>query len=103
MVVAAAVEIVLLGVDQNRLWHAAREAARVAVVDDSADEVAAAVRRSGLDGVEISIDPEPAFRVQGRPLRVGLEYHPRGHVPLLGGLVRNFELTADATMRIESP
>ena len=103
VVVAAALEVVLLGVDQVRLWHAAREAARVAVVEPDQAEARRAVDRVGLEQVDVSIDPEAAYRVRGRPLEVNLVYHPVGHVPLLSALIERLELRASATMRIEEP
>ena len=102
-VLAAVVEICLLAGDQVRLWHAAREAARVGVVDSSEGAARAAADRSGLQRLELSLTPAPAFRVQGRPLTVSLAYQPQGRVPLIGELVSLLELHARATMRIEEP
>jgi Flp pilus assembly protein TadG len=102
-VMAAVVEICLLAGDQVRLWHAAREAARVAVVDSGERSVRAAAERSGLQKLELSLAPAAAYRVQGRPLTVSLAYEPQGRVPLIGELVSLLELKARATMRIEEP
>ena len=103
LLLAAVVQVGIVVADQARLWHAAREAARVAVVSADPREIRAAAEEGGLSGVEVSIDPEPAYRVQGEPLTVVLTYHPQGHVPLLGSLVERIELKARATMRIENP
>ena len=102
-VLAALVEIALIGCDQVRLWHAAREAARSAVVDPDRSAALAAAERSGLDGLEMSISPDPGQRVQGRALTVSLSYTPEGHVPLVGRLFAAFDLSAEASMRIETP
>jgi hypothetical protein len=88
--------------DQVRLWHAAREAARVAVVDPSAAPPRAAAERTGLRGVEIAIRPPAPYRVQGEPLVVSLSYAPR-RVPIVGLLMGGIELHARAAMRIEQP
>ncbi|MGH2819984.1 MAG: TadE/TadG family type IV pilus assembly protein, partial [Actinomycetota bacterium] len=74
LVLAAVVEVGMLVSDQTRLWHAAREAARVAVVDPEPAPVTEAAERGGLEDVGLSIDPGPAYRVQGRPLNVRLTY-----------------------------
>ena len=102
-VFAALVEIALLAGDQVRLWHAAREAARVAVVDPDPTKVAIAAESSGLWPLELDIDPDVAYRVQGSPLTVRVRFDPPGHLPLLGLIARSVDLDAAATMRIEQP
>ena len=97
------VEVALIASDQARLWHGAREAARVAVVDPDEGAVREAAERSGLNGIEMSIDPDAAYRVQGEPLKVVLTFHPEGHVPIVGNLFDDLELRAATTMRIEEP
>lgn len=92
-----------MGGDQVRLWHAAREAARVAVVDPDRRASLAAAARSGLSNLEMSIDPAPAFRVQGQPLTVRIRYSPPGRLPLVGAITGGLTLEARATMRIEEP
>ena len=102
-VLGLVVEVALIASDQARLWHAAREAARVAVVEPDEEAVREAAARAGLEDVEVSVDPAAGFRVQGRPLEVVLEYRPGGHVPLVGFLFSGLELRSSATMRIEEP
>lgn len=102
-VMAAIVEVAMIAADQTRLWHAAREAARAAVVDADSAEARAAVERSGLDGIEMKVTPRAELRRQGEPLTVRLAYHPPGRVPVVGDLLGLVELTAQATMRIEQP
>jgi TadE-like protein len=103
IVLAAAVEVALLCGDQVRLWHAAREGARTAVVDPDPAAVSAAVRRSGLEGVEVTVTPEAAHRVAGRPLTVSLSYGPAPGIPLLRDVLAPLALRASTTMRIEVP
>jgi TadE-like protein len=103
IVLGALVEVGLVVADQARLWQAARDAARVAVVDSDFEAVTEAAGRSGLANLEVRVDPEPASRVRGEPLTVSLSYHPPGKVPLLGALFERVELQAAATMRIENP
>jgi hypothetical protein len=103
LLLAALVEVGMLAGERARLWHAAREAARVAVVDPDPAAARAAAERTGLEPLSMSVDPTPAYRVQGRPLTVSLIYHPDSPVPLLGAVLRQASLRADATMRIEQP
>jgi hypothetical protein len=97
------VEVAMVAGDQVRLWHAAREAARAAVVDPDPSAARDAAERSGLTNLSISIEPEPEYRVQGQPLRVEISMRPDGVVPLLGTLFENLELHASAVMRVEEP
>ena len=97
------VEVALVASDQVRLWHAAREGARVAVVDPNESAVRDAVERSGLEGIDLTIDPESGYRVQGHPLEVELTFQSNGHMPIVGELFDDMELHSTATMRIEEP
>lgn len=103
LVLACVVEIGLLVGDQVRLWHAAREGARIAVVDPATEEVREAAQSSGLEPLEVEVTPGPTERRQGEALTVALSYNPRARVPLLGVLFERTELHATATMRIEQP
>jgi hypothetical protein len=96
-------ELAMIATDQGRLAHAAREAARVAVVDHDEAPVLEAARAGGLQDVRIAVSPGPEARVQGRPLEVHLTYKPAGRVPLLGAVFRGLEMEARAVMRIERP
>ena len=88
---------------QTRLWHAAREAARVAVVDPDENAIAAAARSSGLSGIEMTVDPPSHHRRFGEPLTVELALRPSGGVPLVSSMFTGMTLRAHATMRIEQP
>ena len=103
LLLAGLVEIGLLVADQTRIWHAAREGARVAIVDPDAADAVAAAERSGLKPLKLQISPAPQFRRQGDPLTVEVRYTPQARVPLFGILLRRLELDAQATMRIEQP
>ena len=103
VLLAMLVEAGGLATDHIRLWHVAREAARVAVVEPNEAEARAAAARVGLGDVEMQIDPAIDGRVRGEPLTVTVSYRPRGRVPLIGELFRSITLTAAATMRIERP
>lgn len=103
LLIAMLVEAGGLATDHIRLWHAAREAARVAVVEPDGSEAQAAAAGVGLDDVEMTIEPGVDGRVRGEPLTVTVSYRPRGRVPLIGELFRSMTLTAAATMRIERP
>jgi Flp pilus assembly protein TadG len=97
------VEISMIAGDQVRLWHASREAARVAVVDADPAAARTAAESSGLTDLSLSIEPDSAYRVQGQPLKVDVSMHPEGTVPILGSLFERLELHATTTMRIEEP
>ncbi len=103
LVAAALIEIAMLGFDQLRLWHAAREAARTAVVNADEQDIRNAAERSGLDDVSVSVTPDTLHRTFGAPLSVEVSYSPQGSVPLVGSLVEGLRLEARATMRIERP
>jgi len=103
LLMAMLVEAGGLATDHVRLWHIAREAARVAVVDPDEAEARAAAARVGLDDVDLDIDPGVDARVRGEPLTVTASYSPNGRVPLIGELFRSLTLRATATMRIERP
>ncbi len=103
LVLACLVEIGLLIGDQVRLWHAAREGARIAVVDPAVEPVRAAAESAGLEPLELEITPDPTERGPGEALTVAVRYRPRSAVPLLGALFERTELHASATMRIEQP
>ncbi|MGH2754448.1 MAG: TadE/TadG family type IV pilus assembly protein [Actinomycetota bacterium] len=103
LITGVLVEFGMLVADQARLWHAAREAARVAAVDPDEDHQLEAARATGLDDLEMRTRPEPKFRVQGRPVEVSLRYLPDGSVPLVGELFELITLSSSATMRIETP
>lgn len=89
--------------DQTRLWHAAREAARTAVVDPDPHRITQSAESSGLVPLSLSVRPQGPYRSQGQPLTVSLGYRPRSIVPLLNPLINTLELHASATMRIEQP
>jgi Flp pilus assembly protein TadG len=103
VVLAALVEIGFVVSDQVRLWHAAREAARVAVVDPDGGAITEAARRTGFEALDVSVDPAVPFRRQGAPLTVTVAYDRPGSMPFIGGVIGARELSAEATMRIEVP
>jgi len=97
------IEIGLLVGDHVRLRHAARESARIAIVDSDPDEIRGAAEQGGLSPLTVEVDPKFADRSTGEPLTVTLSYKPSGHLPLLGELIGGRTLTSSATMRIEQP
>ncbi|MDQ3646809.1 MAG: pilus assembly protein [Actinomycetota bacterium] len=103
MLLGALVEVGLVATDQTRLWHAAHEAARVAIVEPDERFALAAAQRGGLVPLEMEIDPDTHARRAGRPLTVSLTYRTRSRIPILGSLLPSVELQANATMRIERP
>ncbi len=103
LVLGILIETGLLVGDHVRLWHAARESARVAIVDSDPEEIRSAAEHGGLSPLEVEVDPEFADRSTGRPLTVTLSYEPSGRLPLIGDLIAGRAMTSSATMRIEQP
>ncbi|HEX2294038.1 MAG TPA: TadE family protein [Actinomycetota bacterium] len=101
IVCAAVVEIALVGVDQVRVWHAAREAARISAVEPDPAAATDAARASGLDGLEVSVEPGAEERAPGRPTTVHVAYPYDARVPVVGAVFERLVLAADATTRIE--
>jgi hypothetical protein len=97
------VEIGALAGDRARVWHAAREAVRVATVESDVDRIREAAERGGLHPIDVEVDPAPQFRRQGDPVTVRLAFDPPATVPLLGDLFGSIRLNAQASMRIEQP
>jgi hypothetical protein len=102
-VLAAVIEVALVAGDQLRLWHAAREAVRVAAVDANPEAPIEAAREQGFPSAEVTVTPELLGRRQGSPVTVSLRYEPPAHVPLVGSLFDWVELSARASMRVEQP
>ena len=95
------VQVGLVVADQVRVVHSAREAVRVAAVDDRASETRrAALTAAGLrparTAVEISGRGPPGGRV-----RVAVTYRAPTEVPLAGALLPDITLRSHATMRVE--
>jgi Flp pilus assembly protein TadG len=95
------VQVGLVVRDQVLVTHAAREAARAAAVDpteDAARQGAEASARLDADrlAVQLSGDTEPGGR-----LTVTVRYRSPTDVPLVGQLIGDRTLTAEATMRVE--
>jgi hypothetical protein len=103
LVLGMLIEVGLLVGDQVRLWHAARESVRVAIVDSDPEEIRDAGERGGLSPLAVEVEPAFADRSIGRPLTVTLTYRPDGRLPLLGDLIAGRLMTSSATMRIEQP
>jgi len=103
LVLGMLIEIGLLVGDHVRLWHAARESARIAIVDSDPEEIRGAAEQGGLSPLAVEVEPEFADRSTGSPLTVTLTYKPSGRLPLLGDLIAARTLISSATMRIEQP
>lgn len=103
IVLAVVVQVGVIARDRVRVWHAAREGARVAAVDPDADAVRRAAESSGLEPLTISVEPEVIERRQGEPVTVRVAYSPSLRVPVIGRLFENLTLDAEASMRIEQP
>lgn len=99
-------QVALVARDQVAVVHAAREAARAAAVAERvADRGAAATRGARASGSfdpdEIDVRAEPVEG--GRRIRATVRYTVRTNLPLVGALVPDVDLVADAVMRVEQP
>jgi hypothetical protein len=103
VLLAGVVETGVVVSDQARLLHAARDAARVAVVDPDPAAARTAAEDAGLQPLDLSVSPEPRYRVPGHPLTVSLTYSPAARIPMIGSLFAGLQMHASATMRIEDP
>lgn len=103
IVLAVVVQVGVVARDHVRVWHAAREAARVAAVDADEAAVIEAAESVGLESITVSIDPARIDRRQGEPVTVRVEYPPSIRVPVVGRLFEDLTLDAEASMRIEQP
>ena len=103
LLVAVLVQIGLLSVDTTRVWHAAREAARIAAVDGDPSAIRDAAEGAGLSPLEIEVDPGPSDRAQGAPVVVTVRHLRSVEIPVLGSLVPDLPLSAKVAMRIETP
>ena len=102
LLLAVLVEVGALARDHALVWHAAREAGRVAAVDPEEEPVEEAASRSGLSPISVEIDTPLEERIAGRPIVVTVSYRHVGSVPVLGDLFEK-EINASASMRIEHP
>lgn len=103
LMLASLVQVGILVGDQVRVWHAAREAARVAAVDAEETHIREAAEKGGLGPVAVSVTPGPSERVQGEPVTVDVGFSGSRRVPLVGPLIAPARLSAAVTMRIEEP
>lgn len=96
-------EVALIGRDRIALEHAARAAARQAVIDPAAAPVAAAARAAtALDAARLAV----AVEGSGRPdtlVKVTVTYRSPVHVPALRALARGPTLEASLWARVEHP
>jgi Flp pilus assembly protein TadG len=103
VVIGGLVETAMVAGDQLRLWHAAREAARVAVVDSDPSAAQRTIAEQGFAEAEVDVTPSATARLQGEPLTVSVGYRRPARVPVIGRIFNGLELRARATMRIEQP
>ena len=95
------VQVGLVVRDQILVTHAAREAVRAAAVDPApAAAVSAAVDGSGLPASRLDVDVSGRAG-PGSRVRATVAYRTPTDVPLVGRLVGDLTLRAEATMRVE--
>jgi Flp pilus assembly protein TadG len=95
------VQVGLVVRDQVLVTHAAREAARAAAVDPTADVAReGATSAARLDPDRLTVDLSGSTDPGGR-LTVTVRYRSPTDVPLVGQLLGDRTLEAEATMRVE--
>lgn len=100
--IAFLVEAGLVATDQVRVWHAAREAARVAAVTGEMETIVRAARGPGLDSASVVVEPASSSRTQGGAVTAGVSLRHDVRIPWLGEVL-DVVLEGTATMRIETP
>lgn len=92
-----------IATDHVRVWHAAREAARIAAVDADIDAIEGAATAGGLEDLDVVVEPAPEARTRGEAVTVTVSYRPAVGIPLLGVIAPGLVMSAHSTMRIERP
>jgi len=100
VVALALVQIGLVVRDQVRVTHAAREGARAAAVSADPESVDRAVDGVGLDPGRLDVTVRGRSGV-GSQVTVGVAYDAVTDLPLVGSLLPDLALRAEATMRVE--
>jgi Flp pilus assembly protein TadG len=101
LVLLAIVQIGLVIRDQVLVVHAAREAARQAAVDPSPEgPKRAALAGSSLDADRLDVVVSGRGGAGSR-VKVEVSYHAPAEVPLVGPVLGDITLEAEATMRVE--
>lgn len=103
IILALVVQVGVIARDHVKVWHAAREAVRVAAVDADHGAAVEAAERVGLRPISVAVEPARIDRRQGEPVTVRVEYPPTIRVPIIGRLFADLTLDAEASMRIEQP
>lgn len=93
----------LLARDVVLVTHAAREAARAAATDSRAGAArTAALAASGLDGERLEV-VATGRAGPGSRVTVVVTFRAPTHVPVVGALLGDRAVRAEATMRVEGP
>ena len=101
VVLLAAIQVGLVARDQVRVAHAAREAARAAALEPTAEVADAAARgASDLDPARLSV-AVPSAGAPGDTVTVVVTYRAATNVPVVGSLLADVVLEERATMRVE--
>jgi Flp pilus assembly protein TadG len=102
LILLVVVQVGLVVRDQVLVVHAAREAARAASVGGTDDQVRrAAIGAGPLSAGRLSVTIDRADGPTGGTVRVSVHYRSQTDLPLVGALVPDLDLTADAVMARE--
>jgi TadE-like protein len=101
LVLLALVQTVVVARDQLLVVHAAREAARAAAVDPASGAALQAAELSGpLDPGRLDVDVS-GRGPPGSRVRTVVRYREPTDLPIVGRLIGDVTLRAEATMRVE--
>jgi hypothetical protein len=101
LVLTALVQAVVVARDELLVVHAAREAARAAAVDPAPGAARDAAELSGpLDARRLDVDVS-GRGPPGSRVRTVVRYREPTDVPIVGRLLGDVTLRAEATMRVE--
>ena len=103
LLIAGFVELGFWVGDRTRALHAAREAVRVAAVDGDEDHIRRAAEATGLEDIDVKVQPGAHGRVVGDPVEVTVRLSGAPRVPLAGSIFRFGAIESRAVMRIETP
>jgi hypothetical protein len=95
----AVLQVAIIGRDQLALWHAVRVAVRAAAVSDDPELDAVTAARVATRLSPLSV----ATRADDEWVRVTVGYVSRSALPVVGVVLPDVTLHADATMRREPP
>lgn len=100
VVLLAVVQVGVVGRDYVLVQHAVRDSARMVALDPSQATAAQAAAASGLDPERLDVEVRGGDQT-GDVMTVELRYQLATDVPLIGALLDDVVVSADASVRVE--